>query len=482
MSKLFVAAAVLLPALASADVVDRSPTGFTVRTVVTIAASPERAFRALVDDVGRWWDSSHTWSGDAANLRLAATPGGCFCETLKNGGGVAHAVVNYVAPGEMIRMTGALGPLQETATTGTLTWQFAASGQDTVATLTYSVGGYFPGGLEKIATPVDQVMSDQLRRLKTYLESGASAQAATAPARAITNIRGDLYRVQDVNHYTVFLVTPAGIILADPLNAQAAAWLKAELAKRFPNRPVRYVLYSHHDFDHAAGAAVFNDTAEVIGHAEFNGELKRAQTAVPEFFAALDTNRNARFEKSELTGPFGAFLAQQDRNGDGTVTPAELYTDVIPTEASYSGRRLVTLGGKTVEMIHPGTAHARDMTVLRFPAERAVFAVDYLPVRTLPFGFAPSTPKDVIASVRAVEALDFDTFIPGHGEVGTKADVTAFRQYVEDLVKGVQDGISGGRTVEQLQASTMLDKYKSWGNFGQRNANIEEVYKVLRGR
>jgi hypothetical protein len=107
---------------------------------------------------------------------------------------------------------------------------------------------------------------------------------------------------------------------------------------------------SHHDFDHAAGAAVFNDTAEVIGHAEFNGELKRAQTVVPEFFAALDTNSNARFEKSELTGPFGAFLAQQDRNGDGTVTPAELYTDVIPTEASYSGRRLVTLGGKTVEM------------------------------------------------------------------------------------------------------------------------------------
>jgi hypothetical protein len=88
----------------------------------------------------------------------------------------------------------------------------------------------------------------------------------------------------------------------------------------------------------------------------------------------------------------------------------------------------------------------------------------------------------VIASVRAAEALDFDTFIPGHGEVGTKADVTAFRQYVEDLVKGVQDGINAGRTLEQLQASNMLDKYKSWGNFGQKNANIAEVYALLRGR
>ena len=167
----------------------------------------------------------------------------------------------------------------------------------------------------------------------------------------------------------------------------------------------------------------------------------------------------------------------------GTVTPAELYADVIPAEASYSGRRIITLGGKTVEMIHPGTAHARDMTVLRFPAERAVFAVDYLPVRALPFGFAPSTPNQVIASVRAVEALDFDTFIPGHGNVGTRADVTAFRQYVEDLTRGVQEGIKAGRTVEQLQASSMLDKYKAWPNYAQqKNANIEEVYALLRGR
>jgi uncharacterized protein YndB with AHSA1/START domain len=163
-------ALVFVPALAGADVVDRSAAGFTVKTVVTVAASPERAFRALVEDVGSWWDSSHTFSGDAGNLRIAPIPGGCFCETLKNSGGVTHAVVNQVIPGELLRMTGALGPLQQHAVVGTLTWQFAASGPGTTVTLTYSVGGYFPGGLEKIASPVDQVLSDQLRRLKAYLE------------------------------------------------------------------------------------------------------------------------------------------------------------------------------------------------------------------------------------------------------------------------------------------------------------------------
>jgi uncharacterized protein YndB with AHSA1/START domain len=170
---LIVAALVLAPAPAGAEVTDRTPGGFLVKTVVTINVSPERAFVALVDDIGRWWDSSHTSSGDAGNLWLTANPGGCFCETLANSGGVAHAVVSHVVPGALLRMTGALGPLQEHAVTGTLTWQFAKAGEGTTATMTYSVAGYFPGGVEKIAGPVDQVMSDQLRRLKSFLERGA---------------------------------------------------------------------------------------------------------------------------------------------------------------------------------------------------------------------------------------------------------------------------------------------------------------------
>jgi glyoxylase-like metal-dependent hydrolase (beta-lactamase superfamily II) len=314
--------------------------------------------------------------------------------------------------------------------------------------------------------------------------SATYAQAPPQAVRAITNVRGDLYRVQDNQHYTVFLVTPDGIILADPINLQAATWLKGELGKRFPNRPVKFVLQSHHDFDHASGATVFNDTAELVGQAAFNAELKSGQASLPEFFAALDQNKNGRLEKTELQGsPFGGFLAAQDRNGDGTVTSAELYTDVIPVESTFADRRTVTLGGKSVQLIHPGTAHAKDMAVLLFPAERVVFAVDYLPVKSLPFGFAPSTPREVIDSVRAVEALNFDTIVPGHGDIGTKADVTAYRQYVEDLTAGVQEGIKAGKTVEQLQSSNMLEKYKAWPNYGmQRNGNIAEVYGILKGR
>jgi glyoxylase-like metal-dependent hydrolase (beta-lactamase superfamily II) len=70
------------------------------------------------------------------------------------------------------------------------------------------------------------------------------------PTRDIVNITGDLYRAQNNNHHTVFLVTDEGIIISDPMSRDFATWLRGEMETRF-DQPVRYVLYSHSDFDHA---------------------------------------------------------------------------------------------------------------------------------------------------------------------------------------------------------------------------------------
>src|SRR5919108_6612622 len=96
--------------------------------------------------------------------------------------------------------------------------------------------------------------------------SQAFGQAAQAPRRAIERINGDVYTAINNNHRTVFLVTPEGIILGDPINADLSRWLKAELASRF-KVPVKYVVYSHHHWDHASGGDVFADTARFVGHA-----------------------------------------------------------------------------------------------------------------------------------------------------------------------------------------------------------------------
>jgi glyoxylase-like metal-dependent hydrolase (beta-lactamase superfamily II) len=91
------------------------------------------------------------------------------------------------------------------------------------------------------------------------------AQTPPAPVREITKIAGEVYRFRNANHYSVFAVTPAGVIATDPINADAARWLRAEITRRF-NQPVRYLVYSHDHADHISGGEVFADTAVVVAH------------------------------------------------------------------------------------------------------------------------------------------------------------------------------------------------------------------------
>jgi glyoxylase-like metal-dependent hydrolase (beta-lactamase superfamily II) len=266
------------------------------------------------------------------------------------------------------------------------------------------------------------------------------------PRRSITRIAGDLYRVQNNDHYTVFLVTPAGIILADPINVEAAAWIKAQLTERFPNAPVRYVLYSHHHQDHASGAAVFNDTAELVAHESFVAGLK----------ASAGANEAA----------------------------AKRFAAVMPPESTYKDRRTITLGGKSVEMVHPGRmGHAPDMTVLVFPAERVLFGVDFVNVKTVPGSntLANGAPiAEYVNALKVVEALDFDVVAPGHGPMGKKADLAEHRQYYEKLAAGVAAGIAKGQTLEQIQAAKIMDEYRDWIEYDEDNdINIANAYKTL---
>ena len=158
---------------ARGDVLESTPSGFTLKTTVTVAAWRHGVYNTLVTSVGRWWDKEHTYSGDAKNLSINAVPGGCFCEALPPpGGGVQHAMVVLAIPGKTLRMVGGLGPLQESGLAGALTFEFADRGAGTDVTMTYSVGGYRQGGLESLAPLVDSVLGAQLARLKNFAEKG----------------------------------------------------------------------------------------------------------------------------------------------------------------------------------------------------------------------------------------------------------------------------------------------------------------------
>jgi uncharacterized protein YndB with AHSA1/START domain len=170
-------ALLLAPLVASAEVADSSPGGFTLKINLSVAASPADVYRAFVHSIGDWWDPGHTFSGNSHNLSIEDKASGCFCEKLPDGGGVRHMEVVYVSPGKQIVLNGGLGPLQSLATTGSMTVKFSPGEGGTKLEAAYAVGGYMPGGLNTLAPVVDGVLLVQLTRLKNYAEHREPGQA-----------------------------------------------------------------------------------------------------------------------------------------------------------------------------------------------------------------------------------------------------------------------------------------------------------------
>lgn len=270
------------------------------------------------------------------------------------------------------------------------------------------------------------------------LGSIQSACTQQAPTRSIDNVTGDLYRATNNAHRTVFLVTSEGIILADPIGTEFATWLKGELAERF-DVPVRYLLYSHFHDDHASGGAVFADTAVLVGHENMISNLE-------------------------------------------AVADDPIFAEVRPPDVTYSDRLSVTLGGKTVEMIHSLPSHSDDSSIIHFPDERAVFAVDFVNVRRLPFQTLPGgTVSAWIDANRDLQArVDYDVMVPAHGDIGTKADLDDSTQYMVDLLEAVTDAVEAGLSLEEAQATVRMEEYSDWQQYeAWRAMNVQGAYEQL---
>jgi uncharacterized protein YndB with AHSA1/START domain len=176
------ALALLAPSLVSADVADSAAGGFTVKIAVTIQAAPDMVYARLVHNVGDWWNSMHTFTGDARMLTIDDKPQGCFCERRLNGSGaIRHMEVINVDYGKLLVLTGMLGALQPLAATGTMTIQLAPAGDGTKLSVVYAVAGYQPSGMASWAAPVDSVLTEQFTRLKKFVETGKPANEKAAP-------------------------------------------------------------------------------------------------------------------------------------------------------------------------------------------------------------------------------------------------------------------------------------------------------------
>jgi glyoxylase-like metal-dependent hydrolase (beta-lactamase superfamily II) len=328
------------------------------------------------------------------------------------------------------------------------------------------------------------------------LGQAAQAPAAAAPRRSIERINGDVYTATNNNHRTVFLVTKEGIVLGDPINADFAQWLKKEFASRF-KVPVRYVVYSHHHWDHASGGDVFADTARFVGHANMLSHLAMppASTTLSQVVgqyqpvAKLDANRNGVVEKSEASRIPGGEFEAFDANKDGRLSGAEVVrgpvTFVRPPDITYKDKHPITLGGKRVELSWVGQMnHSRDSSFIAFPDDSVLFLVDFVSFRRLPnreMDYEDGQFPEWMAAIKKAETMasGYKFVATGHGPVGTVKDITAWREYFEKLRSAVADGIAKKQTLEQMQQSIKMAEYSHWDGFDWVPLNVLGMYHFL---
>lgn len=149
-----------LPVVSQAKVTVSSENHFIVENEVTVPLDAQASYR-LLGKPAQWWNSKHTWSGDAKNMSMQLKAGACFCETWK-GNSVMHAQVVLAQPGELLRLSGAFGPLQDMAVSAVLTYKLTKTEAGTKVQMIYRVSGNASHNFASLSPIVDKVLGEQL--------------------------------------------------------------------------------------------------------------------------------------------------------------------------------------------------------------------------------------------------------------------------------------------------------------------------------
>lgn len=249
----------------------------------------------------------------------------------------------------------------------------------------------------------------------------------------IEKITDKLYRFVDDRHRSVFLVTREGILVVDSLNPRAATHLKSALQKQFA-LPVRYLVYSHNHSDHIYGAAeLVSPSTQIIAHS----------------------------------------LAAQDiaLTGANTLYPHLRFNDSLS----------ISLGDEDIVLRYHGPNDGRGSISVQFVQQNSLFVVDWVLLGRMPWQKLWSYDiAGVINATREVMSLEFEHFIGGHADVGTKSDVGDYLRYMESLYGAVIKGIHQGKSLEQLKRDIRLDEFKHLRHYEQwLPLNVEGVYERL---
>lgn len=267
------------------------------------------------------------------------------------------------------------------------------------------------------------------------IAGGALAQApAQPPMFATTKVEGteNVYIFRYQNHQAMFVVTPAGVIVTDPISYGRPQAAKAYLdeVRKITKAPIKYLIYSHHHYDHIAGGKVFKDAgATVIAH------------------------RRAKERLAQLKG-----------------------LDVVIPDQAVDGKRTIKLGGTTLELVYTGRNHSDSSLVMLLSKEKVMFAVDFNSLGAVPSRLAvnDSYPVEWEASLKRTLALGWERQIPGHpgpgGRLGTRKDMEDQLAFMTDLSAEVKKASDAGKCFDPATKEVRVPKYGTLAGYEQ---NIE---------
>lgn len=272
----------------------------------------------------------------------------------------------------------------------------------------------------------------------------AGAQQARPP-HATTKVEGTegVYIFRNGNHQAMFVVTSEGVIATDPVayGKPTGGQLYLDEIRKVTDKPVKYVIYSHHHYDHIAGGKAFKDAG-----------------------ATFVAHRRARERLAQLADPH-------------TVPPDEVVDD----------SRTITLGGTTLELRYLGLNHSDSTLVMRLPKEKIVFIVDTIPVGQVPArGMIDFHPLETEEFIRKVLAMDWERLIPGHpgpgDRLGTKQDAQAMLKLLQDASAEMKTLAREGKCWDAAEKEFKLAGYEGWPGYANGLPFIARRYCGLWGR
>ena len=246
------------------------------------------------------------------------------------------------------------------------------------------------------------------------------------------------------------IVGPDGCIVIDALFAPSMTRALREEIARVTDKPVRLLVNTHHHIDHTLGNALFPE-AQIVSHVNARREQERVGASV------LDLLRP---RVPEL------------------VADAEGIEPRL-ADVTFDGELALHLTGRTVRLLHLGTAHTIGDALVLLPDDKLLFAGDVAFHSVTPLAFEGHV-GGWLDVCDQIDALDVATIVPGHGPVGGKAELRDMRGYLESIHQQARAAFGAGRSQEEATESIDLGDYASWTEPERLALNVARLYQEFR--